>query len=47
MGYEELMKKILALPKNETTKYALDLLKKLIADEKIHLKLFREWLKEN
>ncbi|MDR0772441.1 MAG: hypothetical protein LBF15_05475 [Candidatus Peribacteria bacterium] len=47
MGYEEIMQKVIALPQNDTTKFVLSLLAKLIADEKVHIKMFKEWLAEN
>lgn len=46
-GYEELVERIAALPKNETTKYTLALLAKLIADEKFHIAMFEQWLRDN
>ncbi len=46
-GYEELTQRIAALPQNSTTRYTLALLAKLIADERFHVAMFEEWLREN
>jgi rubrerythrin len=45
-GYEALVDRVAALPQNDTTRYVLALLAKLIADEKFHIALFEEWLHE-
>jgi bacterioferritin (cytochrome b1) len=45
--YNRLIDKIQPLPQNETTKFCLALLAKLIADEQFHVDLFEKWLKEN
>ncbi|MDR2890586.1 MAG: hypothetical protein LBV18_03145 [Alistipes sp.] len=46
-GYDEIMEKVIALPQNETTRYTLTLLAKLMADERLHIEMFEEWLREN
>jgi rubrerythrin len=46
-GYEELVDRIAALPPNGTTRYTLELLSKLIADERLHIALFEEWQRTN
>ncbi len=46
-GYEELVATVAEAPKNETTRYTLQLLAKLIADEKFHVAMFEDWLREN
>jgi rubrerythrin len=46
-GYEALVEKIAALHQNETTRYCLGLLAKLIADERFHIAMFNAWLKGN
>jgi rubrerythrin len=45
--YNKLIDKIKPLPTNETTKFCLALLAKLIADEHFHVNLFETWWKEN
>ncbi|GHV58256.1 hypothetical protein FACS1894182_09680 [Bacteroidia bacterium] len=44
--YNKLIEKIKPLPQNETTKFCLALLAKLIADEEFHVNLFENRLKE-
>lgn len=45
--YNRIIDKIKPLPQNETTKFCLALLAKLIADEMFHIHLFEKWLKDN
>jgi rubrerythrin len=42
-GYEALVERIAALPRNDTTRYTLALLAKLIADERFHIAMLEEW----
>ncbi|MCC8186773.1 MAG: hypothetical protein LIP08_04480 [Bacteroides sp.] len=46
-AYNKILKKIKALPENQTTVISFQLLSKLIADETHHISLFHEWLKEH
>ncbi len=46
-GYEALVERVAALKQNETTRYTLALLAKLIADERFHIAMFEEWLRDN
>lgn len=43
-GYVELTDRVAALPRNDTTRYCLALLAKLIADERLHIALLKGWL---
>ena len=45
--YNKIVDKVAALPQNDTTKFVLNLLAKLIADEQFHIKLFKQWLADN
>ncbi|MCC8088814.1 MAG: hypothetical protein LIO79_06080 [Rikenellaceae bacterium] len=45
--YNRIAEIVKTVPENKTTKIALQLLAKLIADEQKHLDLFQQWLKEN
>jgi rubrerythrin len=44
-GYTELVERVSALPRNDTTKYVLQLLSKLIADDRFHIAMFEEGLR--
>ena len=44
--YEQITKKAAALPQNAATLYTLQLLAKLIADERLHITLFEERQRE-
>jgi rubrerythrin len=46
-GYEEIVEKVSALHQNGTTRYTLQLLAKLIADERFHIAMFKDWLAAN
>lgn len=41
-GYEDIVGKVSAIGQNDTTKYVLGLLAKLIADERLHVRLLEE-----
>lgn len=45
--YKRLMDKVAALPQNRTTEFVLQLLAKLIADERVHVRIFEQWLRDN
>lgn len=45
--YNRIAEKVLTIPQNDTTKIALQLLSKLIEDEKFHIQLFQQWLNDN
>jgi rubrerythrin len=46
-NYRTLSDRIAALPQNDTTRYTLALLAKLIADEQFHIAMFEQWLADN
>jgi rubrerythrin len=46
-GYEAIIEKVAVLPPNDTTRYVLSLVAKLIADERFHIALFEAWQREN
>jgi rubrerythrin len=45
-GYEAILDKVAPLPPNDTTRYTLALVAKLIADERFHITLFETWQRE-